>query len=169
MTDLKYDVESTMLNVTIPTITPVTDPVSNKVIYNWTPPEPLPEPEEASFNTDGTSCTDSQWFDDESIREIMYRADVDPTVSLQALQLELEFDGETTRYEIVEDFSPHSSTPTCSSVQTDPHGTKVPMPDTPISICTHRHLKKLDKYDEKDECIASMHEEYNALDKRRCW
>jgi hypothetical protein len=116
-----------MLNVTIPTITHVKNPIANKVIYNWTPPEPLPEPEEATFNTDGTSCTDSQWFDDESIREIAYRADVDPTVSLQALQIELEFDGETTRYEIVEDLHPHSSSPTCSSVQADAQDTTIPM------------------------------------------
>ena len=78
MTGLQYDVNSTMLDVVLPTVAPVTQ----RVVSDRTAPPPLPEPTEAVFKTDGHSCTDSVWFDKDVIREITHRADIDPTFAL---------------------------------------------------------------------------------------
>jgi hypothetical protein len=112
MADLKYDVNSTVIDVVMPVVTPV----ANKVIYDWEPPEPLPPPEEATFDTDGTSCVDSMWFDDDTIREIGHLADVDPLQQRDPIVFQVEFGDETTQYEVVEDLTPHSISGQCNGV-----------------------------------------------------
>jgi hypothetical protein len=78
MTDLQYGVNSTMLDVVVPRVAPL----AQRVASDWTAPPPLPEPIEAVFEADGHPCTDSTWFDDDVIREITHRADVDPMFAL---------------------------------------------------------------------------------------
>jgi hypothetical protein len=102
--DLRYDVNSTILDVVLPVVTPV----ANKVISDWTPPPPLPEPTDAKFESDGTSCTDNEWFDDDAVREIIHRADVDPLLEKGGWNVVVEFDDET---EHITPLSP-TSTPT---------------------------------------------------------
>ena len=173
MTDLQYDVNSTMLDVVLPTVAPV----AQRVVSDWTEPPPLPEPNEAVFETDGHSCTDSAWFDEDVVREITHRADVDPTFALGGWNIQLEIKDEVSdqtnveNYSIEPDYSPHAPLPTCSSVTSGPCGHSIcqPMPDKPISICSHGQLSKLDKYCEKESCIKAMMDEYSNLDKRKCW
>jgi hypothetical protein len=154
MADLKYDVNSTMLDVVLPIATPV----AQRVASDWMAPTPLPEPTEAVFETDGHSCADSTWFDDDVIREITHRADIDPMFALGVWNIQLEFDGKVENYSIEPDYSPHAPQPTCSSVTSGSCGHSIfqPMPDKPISICSQSQLHKLDKYCEKKYCIMAM-------------
>ena len=82
MADLKYDINSTMLDVVLPAVAPV----AQRVVSDWTTPPPLPEPTEAVFEADGRSCTDSAWFDKDVVREITHRADIDPTFALGGVE-----------------------------------------------------------------------------------
>jgi hypothetical protein len=139
--DLRYDVNSTMLDVVLPVVTPV----ANKVISDWTSPTPLPEPTDAKFESDGTSCTDNEWFDEDAVHEITYRADVGPLLGKGGWNVVVEFDDETEHYSIEPDLSPHIPTPACSSVQGGAcgHSTCERMPDTPISICSQGQLEQI--------------------------
>jgi hypothetical protein len=114
MTDLQYGVNSTMLDVVMPRITPL----AQRVVSDWTSPTPLPEPTEAVFEADGHSCTDSTWFDDDVIREIIHRADVDPMLALGGWNIQLEIEAKVSdqtkveNYSIEPNHSPHASLPT---------------------------------------------------------
>ena len=101
MTDLQYDVNSTMLDMVLSTVAPV----AQRVVSDWTAPPPLPEPTEAVFEADGRSCTDSVWFDKDVVREITHRADVDPTFALGGWNIQLEIKDEVSDQTNVEHYS----------------------------------------------------------------